>query len=104
MKKSVLAVGLDPTFADLKGFPGLTPELVRSHIDAQIEKLSLSGYAAVSCPIDLGETAEDAAAQVLNSNILECAVIGAGLRQPPSQLLLFEKIINLVHTLPTATP
>jgi hypothetical protein len=24
-------------------------------------------------------------------------VIGAGLRQPPERLLLFEKIVNLVH-------
>jgi hypothetical protein len=45
MKRSVLAIELDPTFADLKAFPGLTPELIRSYIDAQIEKLSLSGYA-----------------------------------------------------------
>jgi len=59
--------------------------------------------AAVSCLIDLGETAEGVAAQVLKSNIFNCVVTGAGLRQPPSQLLLFEKIINLVHTLaPTA--
>jgi hypothetical protein len=26
-------------------------------------------------------------------------VIGAGLREPPERLLLFEKIINLVHML-----
>jgi hypothetical protein len=26
-------------------------------------------------------------------------VIGAGLREPPSRLLLFEQIINLVHAL-----
>jgi hypothetical protein len=59
--------------------------------------------AAVNCLIDLGETAEGVAAQVLKSSIFDCVVTGAGLRQPPSQLLLFEKIINLVHTLaPTA--
>jgi hypothetical protein len=29
-------------------------------------------------------------------------VIGAGLRQPASQLLLFEKMINLIHTLAPA--
>jgi len=26
-----------------------------------------------------------------------CRVIGAGLREPPERLLLFEKILNLVH-------
>jgi formylmethanofuran dehydrogenase subunit B len=39
------------------------------------------------------------AAHVLKSNSFDCVVIGAGLRQPASQLVLFEKIINLVHTL-----
>ena len=103
IKRSVLAIGLDPTFADIEAFPGLTPELIRSYIDAQIEKLKLSGYSVVSCLIDLGETAEEVASRALKSKSFDCVVIGAGLRHPASQLLLFEKIINLVHTLaPTA--
>jgi uncharacterized protein YpbB len=103
MKRSVLAIGLDPAFADLKAFPGLTPEFVQNYIDAQIEQLNRSGYVAVSCLIDLGETAEEVVTRVLKSRSFDCVVIGAGLRQPASQLLLFEKIINLVHTLaPTA--
>jgi ketopantoate hydroxymethyltransferase len=59
----------------------------------------VSGYVVVSCLIDLGETAEEVAARVLQSKSFNCVVIGAGLRQPASQLLLFEKILNLVHTL-----
>jgi hypothetical protein len=103
MNRSVLAIGLDPAFADLEAFPGLTPELVKSYIDAQIEKLTMSGYVVVSCLIDPGETAEEVTARVLQSKSFDCVVIGAGLRQPAAQLLLFEKIINLVHTLaPTA--
>jgi hypothetical protein len=103
MKRSVLAIGLDPSFADLKDFPGLTPELVRSYIDAQIARLNAGGYEAVSCLIDLGETADEVAARALRSKCFDCVVIGAGLRQPPALLLLFERIINLVHALaPTA--
>jgi hypothetical protein len=103
MMRSVLAIGLDPSFADLTAYPGLTPELVQSYIDAQIDKLRRSGYAAVSCLIDLGDTAEAVAIRALNAQRFDCVVIGAGLRQPASQLLLFEKILNLVHTLaPTA--
>lgn len=103
MKKTVLAIGLDPSFADLKAFPGLAPELIKSYIDSQIEKLNLNGYAAVSCLIDTGETAEKVAQRALSSNKFDCVVIGAGLRQPPAQLLLFEKIINLIHVqAPTA--
>jgi hypothetical protein len=61
-KKTVLAIGIDPGFADLAAFPQFTPDLIRSYIDAQIERLRELGFAAESCLIDLGETAEAAAA------------------------------------------
>lgn len=96
---SVLAIGLDPRFADLSAFPQLTPELVRDYIDAQIERVRQSGYDVESCLIDRGETAEAAVTRALRSKRYDCIVIGAGLREPPALLLLFEKVINLVHTL-----
>jgi hypothetical protein len=98
-KKSVLAIGIDPAVADFTTLPGLTPVLVRSYIDAQIEQVQALGYDVESCLIDLGATAEAVAAAALNSRHFDCVVIGAGLRQPAPQLLLFEKIINLVHVL-----
>ena len=70
---SVLAIGIDPAFADFTAFPHLTPELVRNYIDAQIEQLQSKGF--------------------------DCVVIGTGLREPPLRLPLFEKVINLVHAL-----
>lgn len=96
-KKSVLAIGIDPAFADFTAFPQLTPELIRSHIDAQIERLRALGYDAESCLIDLGETASAVATAALASGRFDCVVIGAGLREPPERLLLFETIINLVR-------
>jgi hypothetical protein len=36
--------------------PGLTPELIRNYIDAQIERLRALDYDVESCLIDLGET------------------------------------------------
>lgn len=98
-KKTVLAIGIEPSFVDFSPIPGLTAELVRSYIEAQIEQLRAMGYEADSCLIDLGETAEAVAAMALRSRRLDCVVIGAGLREPAPRLLLFEKIINLVHTL-----
>ncbi len=99
MQPAVLAIGLDPAFADLAAFPGLTPQLVQVYIDSQIEKLHQSGYDVASCLIDLGDTAEAVAERALRSKRFDCVVIGAGLRQPPQNLLLFEKIINLIHAL-----
>jgi hypothetical protein len=96
-KKTVLAIGIEPAFADLAALPQLTPELVRSYIDAQIARLRELGFEADGCLIDLGDTAEAVATMALRSKRYDCVVIGAGLRQPAAQLLLFEKIINLVH-------
>ncbi|MBR1188618.1 hypothetical protein [Bradyrhizobium sp. AUGA SZCCT0160] len=95
-KKTVLAIGNEPSFVDFNAFPGLTPELVRNFIEAQIEILRALGYDAESCLIDPGETAEAVTVAALKSRHLDCVVIGAGLREPPERLLLFEKIINLV--------
>jgi hypothetical protein len=98
-KKNVLAIGIEPALADLTAVPQLTPELIRSYIDSQIEQLRVLGFDVVSCLIDLGETAEAVAARALRAERFDCVVIGAGLRAPAAQLLLFEKIINLVHAL-----
>jgi hypothetical protein len=99
MAKRVLAIGMDPAFADFSAFPNLTPELVRNYIDAQIDQLRAFGFDTTSCLIDLGDTAESVVTETLKSRSFDCVVIGAGLREPKLQLLLFEKILNLVHTL-----
>lgn len=94
---SVLAIGSDPAFVDLSAFPQYTPEMVRSYIESQLEGLRMLGYDVESCLIDRGETAEAVATAALMAKRHDCVMIGAGLREPPEQLLLFEKILNLVH-------
>jgi len=96
MRKRVLALGLDPTFADFTEFPELTPDPIRAFIDSQLKRLRDLGYEVDSCLVDLGKTAEDVLADHLRSRSFDCVVIGAGLRAP-KQLLLFEKLLNLVH-------
>ena len=96
-KKTVLAIGIEPGLVDFSAFPGLSVELVRNYIEAQNAQLRALGFNAESCLIDLGETAEAVAAQALRSKHPDCVVIGAGLREPAPRLLLFEKIVNLVH-------
>jgi hypothetical protein len=96
MPKAVLALGLDPKFADFKQLPGLTPELVQTFIDAQLERLRGSGYDVASCLVDTGKTAETVTLRHLESRSFDCVVIGAGLRAA-EHLLLFEKLVNVVH-------
>ena len=98
-KKSVLAIGIDPALVDYTALPQFTPEMFRSYIDAQIERVRGMGYDVTSCLIDLGDTAEAVSAQALKSRDFDCVLIGAGLRQPSERLLLFERIINLIHRL-----
>jgi hypothetical protein len=98
-KRTVLAIGIDPAFVDFSAFPGYSPELLRNYIDAQIERLRSLGYEVESCLIDLGDTAEAVVAKAVRSKRVDCVVIGAGLRQPPEGLLLFETVLNLVHVL-----
>lgn len=99
MARKVLAIGLDPAFADPAGLSQFTPEMVRSFIDAQLDRTREAGYDVVSCLVDRGETAEAAVTRAHQSDRFDCAVIGAGLRLPPEHLLLFERIINLVPRL-----
>lgn len=94
---SVLALGLDPAFVDFKEFPHLTPDLIKAFIDSQLQRLRSLGYEVVSCLVDQGDTAEAVLAQHLQSQKFDCVMIGAGLRAP-AHLLLFEKLINLIHT------
>jgi hypothetical protein len=77
MSINVLALGLDPD-------------------DAQLESLRGLGYTVESCLVDTGETAEAVTKLHLDSRTYDCVLIGAGLRAAP-HLLLFEKLLNLVH-------
>lgn len=97
-RSTVLVIGLLPELVDLSGFPGLTPEKVRSGIEGQVAKLNELGYSAESCWIDLGETAESVVTAALRTRACACVVIGAGIRVVPAHFLLFERLINVIHT------
>ena len=96
MSKRVLALGLDPKFSDLTKMKGLTPDVIRSFIDEQIERVRSFGYEVKSCLVDTGATAELVLARLLEAEQFDCVVIGAGLRDS-DRLLLFERLLNVVH-------
>jgi hypothetical protein len=92
----VLALGLDPFSVDLRSMPGLTPELLQSFIDSQLERVRASGYEVVPCLVDAGATAEAVLLDALSGRSFDCVMFGAGLRAP-EHLLLFERLLNVVH-------
>jgi hypothetical protein len=98
-QRSVLAIGLDPSFADLSAFPEFSAELVAAYIDEQIGRVRAMGFDVDSCLVDRGETAVQIIEDRLRAKTYECIVLGAGLREPPDLLLLFERILNIIHRL-----
>ena len=98
--KNVLVVGLDPTLIDFTqpGYPpGMTAEKVFAGIKSSEDELSSLGYNVQTCMTDFGETAEAVVQEQLEQQHFDCVMIGAGVRTVPSNFLLFEKLVNVVH-------
>jgi hypothetical protein len=99
-KKSVLVVGLDPDLIDFSqpGYPpGMTAEKVFAGIRSSEEELTNLGYNVETCMTDFGETAASVVQTHLAQKPWDCVMIGAGVRTVPSNFILFEKLVNVVH-------
>jgi hypothetical protein len=98
--KSVLVIGLDPTLIDFSqpGYPpGMNATKVFAGLKSSEEELTGLGYSVQMCMTDFGETAEAVVQGRLEQQQFDCVLIGAGVRANPSNFLLFEKLINVVH-------
>lgn len=99
-KKSVLVVGLDPTLIDFSdpGYPpGMNTTKVLAGIKSSEDELTRLGYSVQTCLTDFGETAEAVVQNHLKQKGFDCVLIGAGVRTNPSNFMLFEKLIIMVH-------
>jgi hypothetical protein len=97
--KRVLAVGLDPIHADLSQFPEFNAEMVTAYIKQQIDRVREQGFEVVDCLISTDTEGLKQVETALQSQEFDCIMIGAGLREPPELLLLFERVLNAVHKL-----
>jgi DNA-binding LacI/PurR family transcriptional regulator len=95
--KNVMSIGLHPDVVNYTLFPGLTHEKLTLSLKAQEEYLQRQGFNVTMCLVDLGETAEQTARSALLQTKHDAVVIGAGVRTPPAHLMLFERLINVVH-------
>jgi hypothetical protein len=96
---AVLAVGLDPAYADYSQMSALTPELIRAYIGQQTNRVRDLGFAVTDCLISPDEAGERALEAALRARSFDCVVIGAGLREPPHLQLFFERTVNAIHRL-----
>ena len=99
-KKNVLLIGLDPSLIDFSkpGYaPGMNATKVLAGLRSSEDELAALGYNVQNCFTDFGETAEAVVENQLRQKRFDCVLIGAGVRVNPGNLLLFEKLVNVVH-------
>jgi hypothetical protein len=99
-EKSVLVIGLDPTLIDFSqpGYaPGMDATKVLAGLKSSEAELTRLGYSVQMCLTDFGGTAETVVQSRLEQKQFDCILIGAGVRTNPSNFMLFEKLINVVH-------
>jgi hypothetical protein len=98
--KRVLLVGLDPAtvdFSDPALPPGMTAEKIHAGVKVALADIAGRGWRAELCFINPDETAAPVVARRLAEGPYDCVVIGAGVRLPPSRLVLFEGLVNAIH-------
>ena len=94
-------MGLQPEAVDYSDPalpPGMDAKKIWAGIDLGLKQITDRGWEAEVCLVQPDTTAASAVVQRLSTTRYDCVVIGAGVRLPPKNLLLFESIVNAVHT------
>ena len=103
-KKSVLLIGLEPKVVDYSQFPGLDAHKVAAGIQVGLERTIAAGFDAEWCLTEHDwASAEHQIRAHLAAKSYAAVMIGAGIRIVPADMLLFENIINLIHTAAPST-
>ncbi|MEJ0025997.1 MAG: hypothetical protein WDN01_08215 [Rhizomicrobium sp.] len=98
MGKRVTVAGLEPPLVDFaRTSPSLNPQTLVAALNEQVMALAAAGYEASVLYLDTGATAETVLADALEKQKPDCVCIGAGVRNNPAFLLLFEKLVNVIH-------
>jgi hypothetical protein len=98
--KRVLLVGFDPATVDYSdpALPsGMNAEKIQAGIDLALTDMAGRGWHADACLITPDETAVPTVQRRLVDGRYDCVVVGAGVRLPPRQLVLFEPVVNAIH-------
>jgi len=98
--KRVVLIGFDPAtvdFSDPALPPGMTAEKIHAGVKLALTDFAARGWHAQNCFISPDETAVPTVESCLAGRVYDCVVIGAGLRLPPSRMILFEAVVNAVH-------
>lgn len=99
--KKILIIGMDPHTIDFTNPelpPGLTVEAIEQGTHATLEKLISIGYDTELFLIPTGTTDLSKLAKQLDEKNYDGVVVGNGIRGLKANFILFEQIINVVHT------
>ncbi|PCC74923.1 hypothetical protein SAMN02745121_08410 [Nannocystis exedens] len=97
-KKAVLLVGLEPRVIDFSDYPGLDEAKLVAGLAASLAATTAAGFDAEWCLVTTDWQEVEAAVRArLAARDWAAVMIGAGIRTAPSQLLLFERLVNLIH-------
>jgi len=98
MSKKVLLIGLKSDAVDFKKWPQLTKEKLEAAFLQVVSELKENGYDAKWCLTDSGETAIEQVHEALKTEQPDIVLVGAGVRTDPDHFLLFEQLINVIHS------
>lgn len=98
-RKSVLLIGLDPKVVDYSQFPGLDEHKLAAGLQTALDQLGQAGFDAEWCLTDhVWASAEPQIRERFAAKRFAAVLIGAGVRLVPAHFLLFEQIVNLIHS------
>jgi hypothetical protein len=96
----ILLVGYDRETVDYSDPalpPGMTAEKVHAGIAAALKSGVDRGWAVDLCNLRPEIAAGPVVERQLASASYDCVVVGGGVRLPPSQLKVFEVVVNAIH-------
>ena len=101
MTASILLVGQDPDTVDFTApgiIPGMTADKVRAGVEASRAALEGLGHGCDALYIQPDPAvAEAEMTAALAEASYDVVVIGAGIRNPPANLVLLETVLNTLH-------
>lgn len=101
MTAHVLIVGQDADTVDYAApgiIPGMTAQKVRAGMAASKAALAAQGHACDVLEVQPDPAvAEAEVAVALSRTAYDVVVIGAGIRNPPANLMLLETVLNTIH-------
>jgi len=96
----ILMVGYDPETVDYSDPalpPGMNAEKIHAGIAAAVKSGVDRGWVVDLCYLQPEVPAGPVVERQLASASYDCVVVGGGVRLPPSQLRVFEVVINAIH-------